>query len=280
MLGSGNFSQVLAPRPPTGGGGQAGSKRDSKPPTAALGDAGAAVLDPWNHARREHRRPSGKSLPLPLSAMAGAPPPGGVVMGTSQFVTRLSLVHYELIHKRLGSSHVVYWVDVEAADGAGSWTVKRRFSEFVELQKLLQKRFKGCDFPSIASSSVDTEHRRDRLDAFLRYLSRFEEFLRCVAVRVWCWCWHWCSPGTGAGAFAGAGAGAFAGALAGSNSGRLRSVGLAHSMRGVSTGVNLLPPPPHPPTRTAGRSRRAPSSPTNPTAWRPQSSSQPRFPTW
>ena len=68
--------------------------------------------------------------------------------------------------------------DGDDDDSTRSWTVKHRFSEFVELHRMLQKRFKECDFPSIRSSSQNPEHRRDRLAAFLDYVSSFEEFLK------------------------------------------------------------------------------------------------------
>ena len=103
---------------------------------------------------------------------------GGAGMAAAE-LARLSVVHYETIQKRFGASHVVFWIDVEAKDGS-KWTVKHRFSEFVELQKMVMKRFKECDFPSIRSSSQAPEHRRDRLAAFLEYLSGFEEFLKCA----------------------------------------------------------------------------------------------------
>ena len=100
------------------------------------------------------------------------------MVGADGLVSRISIAHYEAIQKRFGS-HVVFWVDVESKDQTlPSWTVKRRFSEFVMLHKMLQKRFKECEFPSIRSSSEDPEHRRDRLAAFLDYISAFDQFLR------------------------------------------------------------------------------------------------------
>lgn len=92
----------------------------------------------------------------------------------SSNVTKLTLVHDEDLH-----THVVFWIDVESKDGT-SWTVKRRYSEFVELRQMLKKRFTECVFPSIKSSSKNPDHRRECLAEFVKYLSSFEEFLKYV----------------------------------------------------------------------------------------------------
>ena len=103
--------------------------------------------------------------------------PNGVV-ATLDDVVSCSIAHCEEVKKSLFSATVVmFWVDITAKSGR-TWTVKRRFSEFVMLHKLMAKRFKECEFPSISSRSVKMENRMAKLNAFLSYVMQFPEFSR------------------------------------------------------------------------------------------------------
>lgn len=88
-----------------------------------------------------------------------------------------------------------YWIDVEY--GENKWLIKRRFSECLELHRILEKRFgkRVPKFPvelrtdsrqASASSRVKKEYaeeKRDRLSEFLADLARCdEEILRSEVV--------------------------------------------------------------------------------------------------
>ncbi len=162
----------------SGGGAESGGGSGGGGDDDGGGDArDLLVMDGAEDATMQQREPVDLAAATAAAAAVAATAAAATV-DSSADVAKLSVVHYENIEKRFGRSHVMFWVDVEARGGASSWTVKHRFSEFVELQKMLQKRFKECDFPSIRSSSQNPEHRLACVAAFLDYVSGFEEFLK------------------------------------------------------------------------------------------------------
>ena len=96
----------------------------------------------------------------------------------------LSITHEEVVTS--GTKHyTVYWIDVEA--GHRQWTIKRRFSECLELHKLLEKRFGSRRVPKFptelrsdarrasVSKSVKKEYKdekREKLNSWFIEVAR------------------------------------------------------------------------------------------------------------